>query len=194
MIGLDNNFGDILNPVLIKLLTNKNPKHVVAKFYNNHTYYSVIGSILGRAKENTIVWGSGYISSNDHVKGTPKKICAVRGPKTRELLLSQGIECPEIYGDPALLMPRLFNPSVPKKYKLGIVPHYVDKECDWIKKVDRTDVKTLDIHTSDPLDFIRQMLECEKIASSSLHGLIIADAYKIPNAWIEFSNKVTGGV
>lgn len=186
------NFGDILNPVLIELLTGKKPNHIVSKYFNDGVYYSVIGSILGRAKKNTIVWGSGYISSEDKVIDKPKKICAVRGPKTRERLIEQGYECPEVYGDPALLMPLLYKPVITKKYKLGIIPHYVDKSNNWLNDIDSDGVKVLDIHTNQPLDFINQMLECERIASSSLHGLIISDAYEIPSVWIEFSDKVTG--
>lgn len=42
-------------------------------------------------------------------------------------------------------------------------------------------------------DIIDQINECEFIISSSLHGLIISDAYNIPNVWAVFSDKIVGG-
>ncbi len=55
---------------------------------------------------------------------------AVRGPLTRQFLMDMGIDCPKIYGDPALLLPKLFpefkkseNPT--KEYI--IIPHHSDE-------------------------------------------------------------------
>ena len=40
---------------------------------------------------------------------------------------------------------------------------------------------------------IDQIKSCENIISSSLHGLIVSDAYGIPNVWIKISDNINGG-
>ena len=42
-------------------------------------------------------------------------------------------------------------------------------------------------------DVIDQICSCERILSSSLHGLIVSDAYQIPSCWIELTGKISGG-
>jgi hypothetical protein len=41
--------------------------------------------------------------------------------------------------------------------------------------------------------FLENLAGCESVASSSLHGLIFAEALQVPNVWIELSDKVLGG-
>ena len=187
-----NNFGDILNPLLIEQITGKQVVWVHPKFSTKENYIA-IGSILESASNYTIVWGSGFISKTGHCHKTPLKVCAVRGPRSREKLIQDGIECPEIYGDPALLLPRVYKPSIEKEFELGIIPHFVDKDNVWLKNIQKNvEIKVLDIQESDPYVFIDQLLSCKKIASSSLHGIIVADAYSIPSIWIDFSDQVIG--
>lgn len=185
------NFGDSLNPILLRTLTGKPVKWV--KFYTPEPHYISIGSILETATKDTVVWGSGFISEEKHCFEKPQKICAVRGPKSREILINDGIECPEIYGDPALLLPKIYSPVIQKKYKLGIIPHFIDKDNAWLQSIKQnSDVKFIDIQNPNIFEVIDEILSCEKIASSSLHGIIVADAYHIPSLWIEFSDKVMG--
>jgi len=186
------NFGDAINPLLVEKISGKNVAWVDPLYYSKENYLA-IGSILERASNQTIVWGSGFISSSGYCKETPKKVCAVRGPLTRNLLLQKGIACPEIYGDPALLLPTIYNPATKKKYELGIIPHYVDKDNDWLETVRHLKhIEILDIQTENPYNFIDDILKCDKVISSSLHGIVVADAYGIPAIWVEFSDKVTG--
>lgn len=180
-----NNFGDKLNPYLINKISGNQAKLVEDKSIRKHL---CVGSIMHLADEKCTVWGSGFISGNHTTKGTPE-ILAVRGPKTRQMLLENNQKCPETYGDPALLLPKYFNPSVSKKHKFGIIPHYIDKSNKLLNKFQNSDIKTIDIQ-NDIEKVILDILACEVIFSSSLHGIIAADAYGIPAYWIKFHNKL----
>jgi len=144
---------------------------------------------------NAIVWGTGCIDSR-RIGGSPKKIYSVRGTITRGELLNRGISCPEIYGDPALLYPMIYNPKIEKKYKWGIIPHYIEFESERdiqiLRNLEQQGFKIIDICAGKD-KFIDELLEVENVVSSSLHGLIAADAYGIPNARVNISNKLIGG-
>lgn len=200
-IGDDSkNWGDALNPILIQKISEREPLIVTEYTYNikNNPIYSVIGSVLESANpnncghKNLVVWGTGFISSQGRLKVQPKEICAVRGPSTRELLLKQGYKCPDIYGDPALLYPKFYRPKIQKKYKLGIIPHYIDKNDIFVRNFkNNPDILIIDVF-SGIHNVVDQICSCEKIASSSLHGIIAADAYGIQSTWIKFSDNVIG--
>lgn len=186
------NFGDAINPLLLKKLTAKEIAWVDPKLYKKENYLA-IGSVLESASTSSIIWGSGFISQSGHCYKKPKRVCAVRGPLSREKLLQDNIDCPQIYGDPALILPMVYSPKVEKKFELGIVPHFVDSNNPWLKNMSKhPEVKILNIQDPDPYRFIDELLSCNKIASSSLHGIIVADAYQIPSIWIELSDKVLG--
>jgi pyruvyltransferase len=184
------NWGDVLSPFLVKILSGKRVVHLAGL---HHDRYLAIGSILGGANERAEVWGSGFIREDERLFGSPRAVHAVRGPLSREQLLLQGVDCPEVYGDPALLLPCFYNPDVKKQHAVGIVPHYLDKEHPWVtRQAQDPQIKILDIE-SGIHEFVRDVKSCDTILSSSLHGLICADSYGIPNTWIRLSDAVIGG-
>ena len=61
------------------------------------------------------------------------KIFAVRGKKTAKVLKNLDIECPKIFGDIALLLPRFFNPKkLDKNYDIGLIFHHTHSDKDII--------------------------------------------------------------
>ncbi|MCF7568964.1 polysaccharide pyruvyl transferase family protein [Sabulilitoribacter arenilitoris] len=188
------NFGDLLGKYLVEKISKKK---VVWSKPNKHSIYNLfkpiyvtIGSILTHVNKNCVVWGSGIISKEYPIKKA--KFLAVRGPQTRAHLLQQGYHVPEVYGDPALLLPMYYNPKIKKEYEVGIIPHYSD--FNKIKPLYKTekDLLLIDLMTNDIEKTTNKILACKKIVSSSLHGVIVAHAYGIPAVWQKFSENVFG--
>lgn len=182
------NFGDILSPYLVEKITHKKAVFHPARRFPWPKTYMVIGSILAASSNNCIVWGAGVISKDTKVHGG--KFLAVRGPKTREVLLSQGYNVPEVYGDPAILLPKYYNPNVSKKHEIGIIPHIVD--YDFVKKKVKDDrILVIDLK-KEIEDVVQDILKCRFTFSSSLHGIIASHAYNVPSLWMKFSDKLYG--
>lgn len=184
------NFGDQLAPFIVELITKKKAVYVDAKDGIKHIM--PIGSLLDNAYLNdSIVWGCGFGQEETPVT-TPYRVNAIRGKLSRQKYLSNGIECPEVYGDPALLLNRLFPVKTKKKFKLGIIPHIIDYKKalqDYWSLSD--EVVIIDLR-NDVESVIKLINQCEKTVSSSLHGLVVSHAYGIPSCWVEFSDNVIG--
>ena len=173
------NFGDLLSPWLIAKMTGRE----VIKSDPTGPHYVGIGSILGFTNENSTVWGTGSFGTEDATRFADEATyTAVRGPLTRIRLIKKGIECPRVYGDPALLVPAYFSPRVQKTHKYGIVARWSEER--WRMAGLGSDVKLIDLGTTGVEGLIEEMLSCRYIVTGSLHGLIMADAYGIPSAWV----------
>ena len=195
-----NNWGDDINKFFIESISDFHVKDITPSVLYKIIpvkAYTCIGSIIGNFPARYYeVWGSGIIEEGKHLLSLPKKVHSVRGPLTRQELMTKGIECPEIYGDPALLISRYYRPSFEKKYKLGIIPHYTDVDNPALSDFCRKHPEVLIIKMQDYNDWHdvpREICSCSRIISSSLHGLIIADSYRVPSAWARFSDKIQGG-
>lgn len=181
------NFGDLLSPWLASRMTGRpvvyappDTPHVVA-----------VGSIASNARRDSIVWGSGLMGFETKWR-IPRagRYAAVRGPMTRSILRNIDYDVPRVYGDPALLAPLYFHPAVEKTHDVGLVVRWSERLWHEVSVGD--DVRVVNLATSDVEGVIRALMSCRAIASSSLHGLILADAYGIPNAWLD-SDASRGG-
>lgn len=173
----EDNFGDLLNKNILD--------YCGVQYTHTENFLDAnlfcIGSVIRLARKS-IILGSGIIKS-----GTPEELHPentyefVRGPRTRERVLAAGCKCPEIYGDPALLVSRFVDP-LPKKYKIGFVPHYKHKNKYTQDLAENKGWEFIDVSNKDPLAVVQKITQCSKIVSTSLHGIIVAHAYGIPAA------------
>jgi pyruvyltransferase len=176
------NFGDYISLKLVERIVG-GPVRVSHKTRSNgEKKLLAIGSIFYFASDNDVIWGSGIngksLNKEDYVFNH-LDVRAVRGPLTRQFLMENfNIDCPKIYGDPALLFPYFF-PEFKKKQKPSldylIIPHY--SENNLFPKAKFNNV----IYATEPWDeIIEKILDSKFVISSSLHGIVIAEAYGIP--------------
>lgn len=160
------NFGDLLGPEILKRLGYQVRRVDKLAEADLVACGSIIEMVAPQARGGLVVWGSGLMYTKE-VDVTGLDIRAVRGRLTSSLL---DLEVPT--ADPAILVPMLWD-RPHTRHKVGVVKHYVDEETyAWADAV---------IDTRQPVDEVIEFIgSCERIVSSSLHGLIVAAAWGIP--------------
>lgn len=152
--------------------------------------------VHGKIYPKVHVWGTGFIEDKDFGSFYRKEIVfnAVRGQLTKakvEKMLNKKLDIP--LGDGGILASELISEDIPKEYEVGIIPHFKEQDHPIFKKLtDKFDKSTIIDLREDPYEVIKKIGECKYILSSSLHGLIVADAFHIPNHHIVVTDKLMG--
>lgn len=181
------NFGDLLAPWLVTKMTGKPTILIKDHALRLKPHYVLVGSILGHVRDGSIVWGTGSFGTETSAN-INADYRAVRGPLTRNRIRTLKGECPPIYGDPGLLCPVFYKPKVEKTHEVGVIIRH--SEAAWRKSLEKQDILVIDLKTDKIEETIDQICSCKRIVSSSLHGLILSDAYGIPNAWQDSSTPM----
>lgn len=165
------NFGDELGGLLLKRFTRLDSTWSKPE----ESEIVIVGSILEHLtpKYNGIIAGCGKLHENTKLSFPNARIMALRGPLT-----ARGIKGDYVLADPGLLADELIKPQQ-KIYNLGIVPHWTDKILEHDSTFKNFSPKIIRV-SDDPLKVITEIAQCKKIVSSSLHGIILADALGIP--------------
>lgn len=143
------------------------------------------------------VWGSGFLHGNSNAPFYRKNLifCALRGELSRRKvsgLLGAEVNVPLC--DPGLLISDIYANFGEKKYSMGIISHYIESDHPYFNQLQKScsDSIIIDIRKS-PEQVFELISQCESIASSSLHGLIFADAMGIPSLRLKVTGKLAGG-
>lgn len=198
------NWGDDLNYYFLQELTG----HPVVFYHNfklaqwlhfkNHICIGTLIDARNYVTAESVIWGAG-VSGLERSFVHPIKVLAVRGPLTKDYCERYGVACPNIFGDPALLLSLIYNPCnnrLPKK-KIGLIPNVADMEHPVIKELvesNNNDFELIDLSSySEWTDVINKISMCRCVFSSSLHGIIVSDVYQVHNCWIKLSGKAIVG-
>lgn len=188
--GRRGNFGDRLGPALVQALTQQPIEHVPI----HQADLIAIGSMLepwfwpdeGWKHYRGRIWGSGRMFGVAPIAFPQASIHAVRGELTRQTL---GIDAkvPVTLGDPGLLVGLFYERSRRPRYKLGVWPHWSEYDHPAMAEIRSVSPEIVIIDPCAPVvETIKLASTCEAIASSSLHGIVVADSLGIPNCQLGF--------
>ena len=141
-----------------------------------HLY--TIGSLILLGHQDAVIWGSGILQTEPQGfiwkrnRYRHLDIRCVRGPETKRRLQENGYDVSRcVLGDPGVLMPLIYKPREKEKREYSVILHMsVTMEVE----------NQIDILTDDWQTTIDEIYNSKLIISSSLHGIILAEAYGIP--------------
>ncbi len=208
------NFGDEIGPYIVSKLSGLNiifinpikkniRKKLIDSILNSQNDYSFIdllkilfgkkrvlvtaGSILNHFNISSCdIWGSGIIKKDEKVHNA--KFFALRGKYSQLRLGELRYDVPDAIGDPALLLPLILPIQNVKRYKLGIIPHYVHYE-NLKNRYNSKDILIINLLDNSIESILDKINLCEFTISSSLHGIIVSHAYNVPCLWYNLDEK-----
>lgn len=157
-----------------------------------------IGSILDARMpdKELIVWGTGGANPYSKSPASKYKWLAVRGELTRR---HYGLPETVPLGDPAVLLPLLYEPTPVETGSKVYVPHlhwYKNPTPEWADEVVRPDL---------PIEeFVDKIASAQFVVSSAMHPYWVARLYNVPcvplhleidnfySKWIDFESAFAG--
>ncbi len=160
------------------------------------------GSLVGKMQRpGMTIWGSGLAAplgkaAIERLRDRkPREILAVRGVRTRNQLIKHlGWDVPEVYGDPALLMPYVLQPGERPSGRSGlsVIPGHAQTRIITESLITRSRGHHVDVQRPAE-EVVEEIAQSEVVVSTSLHGLIIAQAYGIPWVWLRVDGTGVAG-
>lgn len=182
------NFGDALSPAVVAHLSGRPVVHAgMAK-----AEMLAIGSLLKVARRKLVarpradgprpvIWGTGLLTPVPRDLLEHVDIALLRGPVTAALLDVKT----DVFGDPGLLAPEMFA-APERRDVIGIVPHHSLADAPALHALVASDPAFELIDPRGEVGAVcRRIASCAHVFASSLHGLIVADAYGVGSTWLD---------
>ncbi|MCU0945642.1 MAG: polysaccharide pyruvyl transferase family protein [Rubritepida sp.] len=206
------NLGDLLSPLIVAAFTGRAVRFVPSTWPGARL--AAIGTIGQKQRLGTVdLWGTGFAGRGDafrvaHDWRRPRVTRlvphALRGPFSAAMLRAAGLDAQGPFGDPAVLLPRLWpGEGVAKRHELGVFLHITETGAAAPDAGPRPEFRRYAVpepwqravlvrpmHVTASLEGLRARVEdilaCRRVLSTSLHALVLAEAYGIPCAVFDF--------
>lgn len=209
------NLGDALSPVIVAAMSGLPVRHAAFESETERmaAVGTIAHALRGGTVH---LWGTGLDASRAAPGGaeggyaappdTVFHVHAMRGPFSADAMRRGGVAAPEIFGDPVYFLDRVMPlGEVEKVWDLGVILHLSELSPPTAEDPARPlpqmrrygvpegfadRVRIIDMYCAPTWGAIeaklREIAACRAILSTSLHGLVIADVYGVPNAWFGF--------
>lgn len=171
------NFGDLVTPELLRAegLTPICKPGRTARIAGAGSVIELVGDEF-----SGFIWGSGKMHPDRFSDVSRATVLGVRGALTREVL---GLPADTLLGDPGLLLAHEYALSHSVTGPIGILPHMYHREDPTIRRLLALD-GTVEINVAQtPRAVAAAIASCRALLTTSLHGLVFADAIGVPVLW-----------
>ena len=188
----ERNFGDRLSPQLVGALTGRRVAYASSRGFRKLVG---LGSLAESLRSGDIVWGTGSFDPTPW-EASKMRVLATRGPLTAR---SGGLSVDPVYGDPGLLISRFIpRPNRTQARSILAIPHYseshsISAQIRRLRDRDGVDIAIVDIQDPDTARIASTIAESRLVLSSSLHGIVAAEALGVPAVWMTPGKSVRGG-
>jgi pyruvyltransferase len=186
----EQNFGDAISRTIVSHVSGRD---VTWSGHNACEMYA-LGSLMKMIKNNQqdprekgrkpFVWGTGAMSGLADLEFLKNvRVALLRGPITAALLQRDD----RVFGDTGLLIADALGERPAREDVVGLVPHMHFADDPRFAKIadENPRIRLIDVRGPDAHNVVAQIAGCSHVISQSLHGLVTADAYGIPNTWLD---------
>ncbi|WP_375281618.1 polysaccharide pyruvyl transferase family protein [Pseudooctadecabacter sp.] len=184
------NFGDAISATIVSHVSGREVKwagHPSCEMY-------ALGSLMKSVATHQVadrdtgrkpfIWGTGTMTGlKDLAFLGYVRVALLRGPITAALMQRDD----RVFGDTGLLIADAAGEAPRRDDIVGLVPHMHFADDPRLRKIaaDNPRIKLIDVRDEVPMRVVREIASCSHIISQSLHGLVTADAFGIPNTWLD---------
>jgi pyruvyltransferase len=186
----EQNFGDEISATIVSHVAGR---EVVWAGHHNCEIYA-LGSLMKMVRNHDgtprekgrkpFIWGTGVMSGLVDLEFLKNvRVALLRGPITAVLLQRDD----RVFGFTGLLIADALGERPAREDVVGLVPHmhFADDPRFAIIADENPRIRLIDVRDPDAHKVVAQIAGCSHVTSQSLYGLVTADAYGIPNTWLD---------